>query len=826
MKKFIILLAGILFLLPVRGQMMFTAGKAKHTPKVYRGERRKINDLVHTDLKLKLHVKEHTAEGEVELTLKPHFYPTDSLTLDAKAMQIYAVKVNDREVKYTYNGKKLKIRLPKTYTRNESYKVYVRYLAQPDSVKAPKGSAITDNRGLYFINTDGQSGDYPAQVWTQGEPESNSAWVPTLDTPNQKTTFRLQLTYPGGWVSLSNGKKTASRENADGTRTDTWELMQKFPPYLMFFFTGPFEVVKDTYKGKPVDYYVEKKYKNVARKIFGKTPEMIRYFSRITGVEYPWNKYDQVVTRKFVSGAMENVTAVNHSEMAYQKESELVDGNHWEDVIAHELFHHWFGDLVTAESWAQIAMNESFATYGEALWEEHDEGKDKADYVLDKNRDMYLISPVFATKPLVRHYYSNPDEVFDMVSYQKGSLILHMLRKTVGDEAFFAGLNKYLTSLKYKTGEAEQLRLAMEEVSGMDLTPFFRQWFYRPGHPYLKVQYHFDDTKKEGTVEIIQQTDSLWNVPVKIDIYEGDQYSSHTLQVKDSVNTLHFSYTRKPDFINVNADHVLLAVIDDPRPEETYYFQFKHAKNYIDRKMGLNKAGANVHKREAFEVIVLALDDPFYVIREKAIELLDVKSPFFNNKIEKKLYRIAQKDPKTLVRAAAIKKLGETGKKKYVKMFEKALHSTSAAVKKAALIALLKSDREKAKKILSALNETEKKELGIQLLGFYTDVKMEKEMPFVARHLTDNLMEIFRGEGREIFEKAIHWISTSDNVEANKILADNLYALGKNYKQYGLQKMMIMMLSSLISNQQQNQGVHKNEIISYYKQTIEKLKKA
>ncbi len=824
MKKLFLFFVLSIFLFPVQAQVDFS-----HTihsdKKIFKGEKRKINDLVHTDLKLKLNINEHTASGEVTLQLKPHFYPTDSLTLDAKGMEIYEVKVNDKKADYDYDGIKLRVKLPNTYTRDESYAVYVKYLSQPDKLKAPKGSAIRENKGLYFINTDGSNPSYPPQVWTQGEPESNSAWVPTIDSPNQKTTFKLELTYPGEWISLSNGEKISSKTNQDGTKTDTWKLMQPIPPYLMFFFTGPFAVVEDHYKKIPVRYYVEKKYENIAKEIFGKTPEMIKYFSTITGIEYPWNKYDQVVTREFVSGAMENVTAVNHSEMAYQTKEELVDGNDWESVIAHELFHHWFGNLVTAESWAQIAMNEAFATYGEVLWEEHDEGKDKALYKLEKDKEMYLMVPTESKKPLVRYHYGNPDEVFDLVSYQKGALIMHMLRNEVGDDAFFAALNDYLTDNRFKTGEAEQLRLSMEEISGMDLTMFFRQWFYRPGHPVLEVEYSDDKKNKKLHVKIVQKTDSLWRLPLYIHIFEEDGIRKTTrIEVADSVTRFTYPYRSGLITYFVDMEKAVASVIEEERSLETFFKQYEYGLHYFDRKAGLNEAIENKDKKEAFAIIVKALDDPFYKLRIKAIEALDVESTLFNGRVEKKLYRIARQDPKTLVRAAAIEKLGKLKKRKYLKWFEKALKSPSAAVKRAGFVALLYTDKNKAKGILSKLSEDEKKSLGLELLGFYVDENMTEEMPYVAEHILDDMMAIFSGEGRKIYEKASQWITTSDHLKANRIFADRWYETANQLKQYGLKGMVLMMMHSFINNQKQNEGKNKEEIIRYYKETIQKVK--
>ena len=273
----------------------------------------------------------------------------------------------------------LDIKLDKTYKGGENYTIYIDYTSKPNEYTGKGSAAITDAKGLYFINPKGEEKDKPTQIWTQGETEATSVWCPTIDKPNQKTTQEISMTVPDKYVTLSNGKLAAQKKNADGTRTDTWKMDQPHAPYLFFMGVGDYAVVKDSYKGKEVSYYVEKEYAPVARKIFGNTPEMMAFFSKVLGVEYPWVKYAQMTARDYVSGAMENTTATLHQESAQQDARELIDGNSWESTIAHELFHQWFGDLVTTESWSNLTLNESFANYSETLWDEYKYGKDAGD---------------------------------------------------------------------------------------------------------------------------------------------------------------------------------------------------------------------------------------------------------------------------------------------------------------------------------------------------------------------------------------------------------------------------------------------------------------
>jgi aminopeptidase N len=230
------------------------------------------------------------------------------------------------------------------------------------------------------------------------------------------------MTVPAKYVTLSNGLLVKQKKNNDGTRTDTWKMDQPHSPYLFFMGVGDFSIIKDRYKGKEVSYYVEKEYADVARKIFGLTPEMMKFFSEKLNYDYPWPKYSQMTGRNYVSGAMENTTATLHTDKLQQNARQLVDGNKYEDYISHELFHQWFGDLVTAESWSNLTVNESFANYSEYLWREYKYGKDNADEANYNDLESYLTSGG-ERKNLVRFYYKDKEDMFDQVSYEKGMVL-------------------------------------------------------------------------------------------------------------------------------------------------------------------------------------------------------------------------------------------------------------------------------------------------------------------------------------------------------------------------------------------------------------------
>jgi len=729
----------ILFLLAFAAGPVALMAQADAAPQdtawknVYRGSSQKVNDLVHTKLDVRFDFDKSYLYGKAWITLKPHFYPTDSLTLDAKGMDIKEVALvngaSKSPLKYKYDGWQMRINLGKMIKGGENYTLYIDYVSKPDELKVKGSAAINDAKGLYFINPKGEEKDKPTQIWTQGETEASSAWFPTIDKPNQKTTEEITMTVPAKYVTLSNGLLISQKKNADGTRTDYWKMDLPHAPYLFFMGVGEFSIIKDSYKGKEVSYYVEKEYAPVARGIFGRTPEMIKFFSDKLGVDYPWAKYSQIVGRDYVSGAMENTTATLHQESAYQNARELTDGIAWESTIAHELFHQWFGDLVTAESWSNLTVNESFANYSETLWEEYKKGKDAGDF--HNNNDMagYLQGPGNDKKDLVRFKYADKEDMFDGVSYNKGGRILHMLRNYVGDDAFFKSLNNYLTTNKFKAGEAGQLRLAFEEVTGMDMNWFWNQWYYGSGHPELKIDYAYDDAagKATVTVEQTQRSGKVFRLPVAIDVYNGAVKKRYNVWIENKNETFTFNYTQRPTLINFDADKVLLAVKKDNKTAENYAQQIKVAPLYMDRKEALDYFGKN-----NMPELALGLQDKFAPLRRSTINKLATSKMATDAAVVKSVEAIANSDKDRRTKAAAITFLAKTKDAKYQSLYEKNISDSSYTVAAASLAGLTNLQPGQAYTLAKKYSNDAKGDLGEAITEVLMSQGTEADFDFIT----------------------------------------------------------------------------------------------
>jgi aminopeptidase N len=623
---------------------------------VYNPSSTRVNDLLHTRLDLKFDWDNEKVLGKATLKLKPFFYPTDSVVLDAKDFEFHKVvfQNSDAPLKYRYDEQHITIDLGRTFTRDENYTIYIEYTAAPSQTGG--SAAITSDQGLFFIKPNEENPDKPMQIWTQGETNWNSRWFPTIDHPNERTTQEMLLTVDQRFRTLSNGVLASSKNNPDGTRTDHWKLDQPHAPYLFMIAVGEYAVVTDHWEGIPVEYWVEPEFEDDARAIFSHTVEMLEFFSDILGMKYPWPKYSQIVVRDYVSGAMENTTSVIYGEFVQRKKRDLIDNTN-EGIVAHELFHHWFGDLVTCESWANLTMNEGFANYAEYLWFEHKYGRDEADYHLLNEWSEYIGASRSGVHPLIHFGYGNNEDMFDSHSYNKGGAVLHMLRNFVGDEAFFKSLNRYLTQHKYTAVEAHDLRLAFEAVTGQDLNWFFNQWYFSSGHPSLNITYDYDEEGKSAAVAVEQTQDAeimppIFQMPVAIDIYTGSgSPTRHNIWVNERQQSFTFPVAGKPRLINFDAERALLAEIEDNKTEEEYVFQFYNAPKFFDRFEAVQEL-VESELPEARQVLTDALNDPHWIVRGVAIRLIDEEVP--DESVLERVREMAADDPHSYVRSMAL----------------------------------------------------------------------------------------------------------------------------------------------------------------------------
>lgn len=735
----------------------------------YHGSVDRTFDLLHMTLRVSFDWPKAHMKGQAQLTMTPYFYPRESVTLDARGFDLHQVGMLNEagvfsELPYLYESDELTISLPKTYNKGEQFILQIDYTAKPNELQSGGSEAITDDKGLYFINPDGSEKDKPTQLWTQGETESNSAWFPTFEQTNERMTQEIYMTVDARYVTLSNGSLISQTTNADGTRTDLWRMDKPHAPYLVMMAVGEFAVVKDQWEGLEVNYYVQPEYAPYAKAIFGNTPEMLTFYSNLFGVRYPWSKYSQIVVEDFVSGAMENTTATVHYGGLHRDSRELLDETD-EDIVAHEVMHQWFGDLVTCESWANIPLNEAFATYGEYLWMEYKYGREEADLHLDADLDVYLDESAGKQEPLIRFGYSDREDMFDAHSYQKGGRVLHMLRKILGDEAFFAGLNKYLTDHAFTDVEIDELRMAFEDVSGKDLRWFFTEWFMNPGHPILSVDYFQNEEGGAWTLRVRQLHSNpntpVYRLPVDVDVYRNGKAVRQRIEIDQREQEFALG-SPDADWINFDAEKMILGMVEESKPEAWYARQLSEGPLYKDRADALAYyEGLAEESPEANAMLAKAFDDKFWGIQEWALDSYVLGAGLDPNTLEK-IKTLASTHPKSDVRVAALRNIGGLEDPGYAAMFRKAINDSSYRVVSVAMRELARIEPQEAMTLAGQYEDNKNISLAVGVLRIYAQNAGPEKNDFFVRK-----MEEFDGYERYIVIQAYgSYLARQDNFPA------------------------------------------------------------
>lgn len=661
-------------------------------------------DIIDTRIALTFNKVAKTASVCEWIMLKPWMYPTDTIELDAKSVLIDSVlliqKKANMPLSYLHKDNKLKIWLNNVYQNTDTARIYLEYTASPYKNESGGSAAMTDDRGLYFINTDKREPAKPAHIWTQGETEANSHWMITIDKPNTRFTVQLELTVEDSLTTLGNGALIKQTKIPGGLRKDVWRMDKPIQPYAVMFAIGNYKIVKDIWRGKEVSYYVEPPYAPYARDMFRYTTEMMEYFSNRTGVPYPWNKYSQVVVRDYVSGAMENTTASLFGEFINQTSREIEDKN-YEDVVSHELFHQWFGDYVTCESWSNTTVNESFANYGEQLWRTYKHGKVSGEELAWNDLQLYIASSSAKDPELVRFFYKNREEMFDAISYNKGGAILRYLNNLIGDQAFDKAMYLYLTQNALKPAEAHHWRLAVEEATGQDWNWFFKQWYYHSGHPILKVHYNHNDSLQQLIVEVTQsQPDStfLYTLPLSVDVVSGNNVQNTSWIINKKKHTFYFPYSNglRPTLIP-DVNHVLPGEIKENKKPIQWLVQYHHSQSYISRKLAVTAAGKQLSDSASQAIIDAALNDSLYQIRvHSLVQLERTSSDKYKKRWLSSVLAMASGDDSRHVRAAAFDVLAAWKSNTAKATMLRGVDDTSYMVAASALTALEKLDTDTA----------------------------------------------------------------------------------------------------------------------------------
>jgi aminopeptidase N len=561
--------------------------------------------------------EEKKLEGTAHITFSALVDTLTRLEFDAVELDIKDVKLSaGRIASFENTGRELIIYLDKALKASESLTVSIRYSGEP-------------RRGLYFIGPDKYYPDRPYQAWTQGEDEENRYWFPSYDYPNDRATSEVVLTVPYKYTGISNGVLVEAKdEKTKGTRTFHWKQDIPHSNYLTSIVVGEFTITMEKVEDIELQYYVPKGREEEAKRSFDNTPKMIRFFGDYFGVKYPYPRYAQVVVADFIFGGMENITSTTLTERTLHDKRAHLDFTS-DDLVAHELGHQWWGDLLTCRDWSHAWLNEGFATYCETLFKEHDLGRDEAAYYQMKDQEDYMEEDEERyRRPIVSKTYIQPTELFDRHLYEKGGLVLHTLRYYLGDELFQRGLQHYANTFREKVVETDDFRRAIEDSTGRSLQGFFDQWVYHGGYPEFKVKYDWDDNAKIANLSISQTqtgddlTPAIFQTPVDISFSLSRGVQTRRIMLTQRDETFHFSLPEKPRDVEFDPGNWILKTLDFDKPKLMLLQQLQNDKNAVGRIRAAQRLAKYPTEDVVDALKIAALKDLFWGVEAEAAKAL------------------------------------------------------------------------------------------------------------------------------------------------------------------------------------------------------------
>ena len=532
-------------------------------------------DLEHSKISLRFDLPQKKVLGEVTHSIAILRDGTTKIAFDSAALNIQKVTVNRAAAKFETAGEKLIIPLAAEAKSGEKFEITIRYEGKP-------------SKGMYFILPDKEYPDRPSQIWTQGESEDTHYYLPTYDYPNDRLTTETILTVPANWITVSNGKLISVSDAGKGLKTWYWKESVPSSTYLITVVAGEFDEVKENWRGIPLTYYAPKGRGDRLPVNYGRTPAMLDLFTKKFGVEYPWEKYAQVMVDDFVAGGMENSSATTNTSKSLvhpKLAPEYFTGQ--DDLISHELAHQWFGDLVTCKDWGDVWLNEGFATLAEAIWSEAHYGKDEADYQRWKTAREWMGSSNLWNKPIVRHDFNDSSE-FDENAYDKGGLVLYMLRHQLGEDAFYGGLKHYLEVNRGKNVVTADLAKALEEATHTNVDQFFSQWIYGAGAPKFELSYTYDGDKRQVLLNVKQTQQiegrvGLFRVPVEIEITTASGPKLYNVTVSKEKQTFSLPAESAPLMVLFDKGGQILKSAEFHKEKKEWLYQLKNAADLADR---------------------------------------------------------------------------------------------------------------------------------------------------------------------------------------------------------------------------------------------------
>jgi len=651
MKRFTRVLSALLFL-----ALLLFPQKIDVYKRPLQYERSRDYDARHYCIKLTFDLDKKYFWGENRITISPLKDSFRQCVLDAEELVVNSVASDQNlPLKFEQTDKHLIVHLSRAYSYGQTVTFTVKYHA-----KDPK-------RGLFF---DEERPANPTMVSTVSWPEYAHHWFPCYDFPNDKVTADLIVTVKNIYKVLSNGKLVSVKEDKEqGTRTYHWSQEHPNSTYLFMLAIGPFVVIEDSLGSLPVNYWVYEKDVEDAKWIFKKTPDMIAFFNKLFGYEYPWAKYDQVTSPRQGGGAENTSVTVLGQRVIHDRRAE--QDFSWERVIAHEIAHQWWGDLITLRTWAHTWLNESFGTYSDYLWTRFDKGEDEGAFDLLRKKNQYLREAhTRYIRPIVFNRYNRAHDNFDSHTYPKGAVVLHMLRFIMGDKPYFRTLQHFLHKHEFQVVDTHDFMTAIKDVTGQNLDWFFDLYIFKPGHPVFDVSFNWDDGRKKLKLKVVQTQDTsreipIYTIPVIIGITTAEKKVSEKVWIKQKEEVFEFSVKERPLMVRFDEGNYLLKEWKFDKSLDELLYQLKN-----DDVIGRMWAASELEEfkdspRTVKGLIDSTQNDKFWAVRRDSVEILGK----IKRKEDVELFKEKCKDKNSKVRTTALRVLGKYKDTKLVSFF-------------------------------------------------------------------------------------------------------------------------------------------------------------
>jgi aminopeptidase N len=559
------------------------------------------------DLDLHIDPRVQSFSGRATVVVRPIVDTLGRVELDLEGVVVSAVTDSDGQaLDWAHHDGVLRVRgLPE-----QGGALVVAYAGRPD-------------RGLYFTGPTAGEPDRQFMAWTQCQDEDSHFLFPCQDQPGVKHPWRIRVTVPAGFQTVSNGRLAEQQGNSW-----LWVQDEPIPAYLITIVVGELVTVEDSGASVPVRYLVPAGGpcdEATVRRVFGRTPAMIRALEEEFGHPYPWPRYDQVVVHDFIFGGMENVAATTLTDLVLTDARAALDWDS-DDLIVHELAHQWFGDLLTCQDWSQGWLNEGWATWTEHLWKVRADGQDEGDYGLWAHLGHYLDEDGSRyRRPIVSYLYRAPIDLFDRHLYEKGALVLHTLRTVLGEVPFKAGVRQYLDRHAFGSVHTRHFQRAMEDASGRNLDGFFQQWVEGAGHPELSVDLSWSKGLLTAAVKQTQSGEGVcpaFHFPLVLRVVGPHGEQQVELAISERERAFVLACPDEPGRVEVDPAFRILSALTVKAPRSWSMDTLRAGSGVIAR---IRAARSLVDEGSTQAIAALAgslRDDPFWGVRVEVAELL------------------------------------------------------------------------------------------------------------------------------------------------------------------------------------------------------------